>query len=53
MMKQIEAQKKDTSTQLRKREERRQIIKEKMASSSDINIEMERQLKKLATKGGT
>ena len=51
-MKQVEAQKKDITAQLKKREERRSKIREKM-DSSVINMELEKQLKKLATKGGT
>lgn len=50
-MKQLEAHKQDNVLQMQKRDERRQKIREKM-SHTVANIEVEKQLKKLATKGG-
>lgn len=51
-MKKLESSKKEYKVELKKREERRNRLKEKMDPTSFNNVEFERQLKKLATKGG-
>lgn len=48
----MEAVKKESTVVGKKRDDKRRKINEKMATAASSNVEFEKQLKKLATKGG-
>ncbi len=52
-MKDMENSKKETNLVAKKREDKRRKINEKIATAQSSNVEIERQLRKLATKGGS
>lgn len=48
----MEAVKKESTVVSKKRDEKRRKINEKMGTAATSNVEFEKQLRKLATKGG-